>query len=1265
MLADFSKGKVAPGADLASLSLESMQRADFDLASFMAPADLSFGAILKAHPRLAKELGERELVSTVALLAGLLTLPDLQGNSFRLQVLVHLCTQVCKGPRRPKLSQIIPLFDMLDRNDVGNHEDPAEDLFVELVVGMEANYRIFSGTIEAAGFTTEIFLSALSHSPSSIAPLIMKSVIALLRLSDEVAQRAELPRNIVGFPNPRRRLPSLKTDISEMLRARVTFEYAELAGLAIDPADLKPFIFNREPAATFAAENIGNSTLERFPLLNNGTKLIVANPSAIALTVRRYVIESFLNEGQQDHIEEEIARAFSRRLASERALRVLPPLPLHFQPRKHAYVAELISILDTGRPLQIIAVVDGLNGYAPERMLGRSDDNSLTRDVQAAIEAAWKRFSSEIGYRGGLTLVVGCGWGRSGLAMPKQPSEDWLVEGISAHDFITYGRSENGSGVNLYAMLKAEQMLRKMDINLSNPNGLLNLHAWANKNGGHLIPHERLSSDFVSEEHGSNLQLPINSLLGLRHSTANGWDEHGLVDPNGRFVRIRRHHPTPGFGAERLKPFYVAVTNPFTTETIAVYEGKNAQWWVSCLTSSIRSGEAEQLAEVALLWAERVARTIEAYQPKLTGRWQWSIQFSQQDPTYIEDPNIPPLEEIVSFQVADETAFISISPQFGSAGARATNEAERRFAGVLLESALAMAGIAVDEEVFSSLMNEVVPSDGARQMHGFTVPDDRDFVRDDLPRPRTIGSLADPSSRIGLGWLRRSRSEGDELQGLECIVYLNETVDAVIERITDRLKSFNRSALIITALRLHEAVTYEERRFQRSFRSMYALADDQEKMVQDIGERVSKLNGVTLACRIVVEMALCASSLEGGSTPGEIDLDELMADAAILFHFGGYSDAMKAGVMKQVIKISPVGDVLMNHSFTDKTITPFGIRFQGGRLKNAASRYEDNFSNEIDEIAPVTAPEFESAFLNAWLEEFGFPFEEIKSFLHAFVDIAAEGKAVVAISRSELVSRLTASAGMSAESAQKIIDAFSLSTRSAWKEVPAGFQTHAWQPWRFRRQLSVVTRPLIAIDDDQENFVFAPAMVVDSATKFAMDVYSGLFDDDFFRTAAMRKWVGSTNNKRGHSFNNAVAKRLTDLGWKTRENVKVGTITGQAYEIDLGDIDVFAWHPTDDRVLVAECKDLFMDKTFGEIARRLDKYRGGLDNKGRPDNLEKHKRRVAALRSASQAVSKFTGKAVFTLQPMLIFSQPTPIQFHENQEMEGYLVVTKDDLEEL
>lgn len=59
----------------------------------------------------------------------------------------------------------------------------------------------------------------------------------------------------------------------------------------------------------------------------------------------------------------------------------------------------------------------------------------------------------------------------------------------------------------------------------------------------------------------------------------------------------------------------------------------------------------------------------------------------------------------------------------------------------------------------------------------------------------------------------------------------------------------------------------------------------------------------------------------------------------------------------------------------------------------------------------------------------------------------------------------------------------------------------------------------------------------------------------------------------------------------------------------------------DDIVWVIEAKDLKLCRTLGETARRLANYQGRSDEKGRPDALLKHLRRVAFLRENAHDLS--------------------------------------------
>lgn len=94
--------------------------------------------------RLAKFLEKYDLKSTISVLAGLLTVPQLQGNTLRIEILIHLAVAHCHGRRKPGYKEV---GNWLNRQlgYFASLEDPVEDVFISNVETPEGNLRIFEG----------------------------------------------------------------------------------------------------------------------------------------------------------------------------------------------------------------------------------------------------------------------------------------------------------------------------------------------------------------------------------------------------------------------------------------------------------------------------------------------------------------------------------------------------------------------------------------------------------------------------------------------------------------------------------------------------------------------------------------------------------------------------------------------------------------------------------------------------------------------------------------------------------------------------------------------------------------------------------------------------------------------------------------------------------------------------------------------------------------------------------------------------------------
>ena len=676
-------------------------------------------------------------------------------------------------------------------------------------------------------------------------------------------------------------------------------------------------------------------------------------------------------------------------------------------------------------------------------------------------------------------------------------------------------------------------------------------------------------------------------------------------------------------------------------------------------------------------WSEQVFRNLDEVVP--TENLNVCLEAFFDDHEMPVEATAIPDEKKISSQVNTQpleiegyiSARIQLQKGYLLSSQRHDNLGERIVVRAMVSSILGQLQYAVGAAQAEDIVSAVMPSEHARHFHGFTVPNVRDFVRDDLPRSVVkITSLDDAQSRLGLGWKCRDPSQGLYINGLEdCKTFLRQLVLAVVNELKVSLSEFNRFETIYALLRNHEAAMKEIETWRRTFASVNALSTVEGGATAEASETIAKLNAASMASRLVVEAAVSECPIDVGLTPGRYDLAQLMSRAALLHHLGGYSVAMEAGMMPAEIKISPAGDVMMNHSFSDDVITPFGQSFQSQALRDAADAYVENYAQpgalENDHSKPDKS-ELDKTFEQAWFDEYGSSIDEMAAILGGFEAIAhTDRKAVVQMRLFELLARLAADTGLEEERLRVCLEPFLFAPRESWNDVPEGFEESSWHPWRFQRQLSIVSRPIIQLDtSDDPTCLVAPAMIYLHILKFVSDARLGDFDQKFFRAGgSMFKWMGKINGSEGEEFNETVAKEFRRCGWKAGANLSDGQILSRPKKQGFGDVDVLAWNQDQGRVLVVECKDLSFAKTMGEIAWQLSKYKGEVRPNGKPDLLRKHLNRCEEIEESRQALSTFVGFEANAIERVLLMSQATPLQFAKVGDETNVAVVTFREIE--
>ena len=237
----------------------------------------------------------------VSVLAGLSTEPNSHANGVRLDWLQRLVLSKSDGRRKPQPKEISRALNAgLDQADVLRLEDPIEDLFCDLITTPRGNYRIFTGLWEAAAPYTQTLLDAFeSLPPGSLKQDALTSIYSLLKLSDEIAERAKIQRSTPSSGEPGGVMAVPNTGALKRLADRVRFSSADLDRLGIDDEVLTPFLLDPVQFPHVSDREAGETPLEFHPLLAKSNGVVVVSPTNISIAVRALLVGA-AQQGRMD-----------------------------------------------------------------------------------------------------------------------------------------------------------------------------------------------------------------------------------------------------------------------------------------------------------------------------------------------------------------------------------------------------------------------------------------------------------------------------------------------------------------------------------------------------------------------------------------------------------------------------------------------------------------------------------------------------------------------------------------------------------------------------------------------------------------------------------------------------------------------------------------------------------------------------------------------------------------------------------------------------
>ena len=397
----------------------------------------------------------------------------------------------------------------------------------------------------------------------------------------------------------------------------------------------------------------------------------------------------------------------------------------------------------------------------------------------------------------------------------------------------------------------------------------------------------------------------------------------------------------------------------------------------------------------------------------------------------------------------------------------------------LVEGVAILAGHELKDADKARLVAGIVPDSRARHVHMFQTQAFRDYVQASLPpSPLTVDDMDAATLRLGLGWRVRDKSCGSTVQGKEeCLAYLSALVKSLEKDLCESLSAFDRLHTLRLLLQHHEAAVVDWERWSRTAAAVLSLAHNKMVAMQTMAHHDFQLNAVFQTTRLLCEIAICECPLSGGRVPAESDLSILMAKMITVQQYGGWSDAIRWDVMEPSLKIRPLGDVHAKLGFVNEIVAPFARATADMRVTEAVESYSSNLM--LPEDGRSVQDVFEPKFLNAWNDEAGATIDDFLSFIDYVEQLGmSERKAILTLPRSRLHRVVLDKGALPIDTTRAIVEFLTLHSRPKWRDVPEGYEDADRQPWRFRRRLSVLRRPLLQINDAEDpTMVVAPGLL--------------------------------------------------------------------------------------------------------------------------------------------------------------------------------------------
>ena len=1199
--------------------------------------------------RVAWKIANFDKQELISISASLLTLPRLSANAVRLETLVHLAVAHCRGTARVTRALLTDVLnDEMGGSAISILEDPIEDVFVSGIQTELGERRIFNSVWEANDYFVQTLIDLVDrYEVPDVLKQVRRETIALLTLSEEVALRAELPRNSWEKSTDKAAINVPPLSALKSMKNRVTFSEQELKDLCIDLVCLKRFVLPIASYSEIPGCTLGSTILERKPLIKIGSTYVVSLVSAIGVAIRMHFIEACAEHGlidslqsalqaqQSDQVSEEVLREVHYSAESVEpgvsASKNLPPLKsLLLRDRSNRYLHTVLIHDDLSQLLE----------HGMSSMIGYTDEQ--TEALEQFVSDVSQYCASQPGFISGITIHIHGGLGRGRAVSFRSWSDDWGFCAVSLADLLLLSRSSSKPLRQFLFCIEQENWVKNQGVKFRNINGNMNYFSFWKENAYQCVPEQTYL------EPGNNVGLYTDYIFAVREELRRESDAHTALDIDGNWVRVERLTKDSFFGGMLELPIYVSLDHIRNGYLNAVIECEWADVWfgVSDFPDIIpkRTIYNWWTGFIGLI-ADILLASNEVLEHHLKSPMQIDLNFSllnEISPKLLFEQS----EHGISVSRVGDRIKITPERNFLLNFAQEENVGEKVLVGAVVDSIheyVASLGLNPGYELRDAF-DLVFDDPGVRIVHLYRNFDHSEYL---LARTSKEVILRD-EIRMVFDRIRISKLLGHSNKKFDgkkaCTGALNSIVKACWEEIRTILIELEKCQLISSLADHLMTIEQDSSQWKRTAAAVQAIHRKHDDVVNVAQKRDSDRNLTAICLRSLVEIAICECNVGSGESLDDHRLDRLLSLMATLITTATDSDAIHWDLLQPSLKFSPNGTYALEGDILREVMVPYHTGLFQRDFESAVSTYSQLYKSTPLSQDRSVEDAFGPDFLTALQAEVGLPVElvlEIFSKLAEQLLKRSEPTSIVQL--DELEKKILENRSVSSEQFYMFLNYFSVPLRDQWDDIPNNFEPRDTWPWKHKRRLSILVRPVIRLD--QDSVLLNLQFLKQGALYFFDRANNGEFRTEFFFSQEMRSYVGSRIEARGAEFTTRVCESLRESGWAAEKEVLMPTLGAPK---ELGDIDVLA--QKEGVLLVIECKRLQMAKTVSEVGDVLDRFRGEAR-----DELGKHLERVEWVNENLEKVAEKMrySSGIGSVEAYLVTNTDVPMQYRDDLPIDG------------